>query len=111
MMRKRPKPVLPDKVRKITGSFGWIDHRFVRAGFMQSLKQPELLLYFFLATVSDAQGLSYYGQDTIRYLLRIPYQHTLQGAIAELVERKLIAYQDGIFQVLPLPDQPVPGGI
>ena len=110
MMRKRPEPIHADRIRKITGSFGWIDHRFIRDGFLYSLKPTEALLYFFLATVADAKGLSYYGNDTIQCLLRIPYEHTLRGAIAELVDRQLIAYEDGIFQVLPLPQKPHRGG-
>ncbi|OGL46490.1 MAG: hypothetical protein A2161_00155 [Candidatus Schekmanbacteria bacterium RBG_13_48_7] len=109
MMRKKPQPPKPDKIRRITGSFGWIDHRFVRDGFMQLLKPTELLLYFFLATVADAKGISYYGEDTICYLLRIPYEHALRGTIAELVDRGLIAYKRGVFQVLPLPPKPSRG--
>lgn len=110
IMKKRPKPIRPDRIRKITGSFGWIDHRFVRDGFLQTLKQTELVLYFFLATVADAKGISYYGEDTICYLLRIPYKHAFRGAVAELVDRGLIAYKDGVFQVLPLPKKPLRGG-
>ena len=110
MKKRRPEPVRPDRIRKITGSFGWVDHRFIRDGYLESLRPPEPLLYFFLAAVADAKGLSYYGQETIRYLLRIPFEHTLHGAIAELEERELIAYENGIYQVLPLPAKPTKGG-
>ena len=108
-MKRRPKPVRPDKIRKIEGSFGWIDHRFVRDGFLEELQTTESLLYFFLATVADARGISFYGKDTIRYLLRIPFEHTLQGAVVELEDRELIAYENGIYQLLPLPAKPKKG--
>ena len=109
-MRKRPEPIDRKRIRKITGSFGWIDHRFVRDGFLRDLHPTEAMLYFFLAAVSNHQGVSFYGLDMICYLLHIPYEHTIKGAIAELIERGLIAYDDGIFQVLPLPEKPLKGG-
>ncbi len=103
-MSRRPDPVLPDRIRKISGSFGWIDHRFIRDGFLDVLHHPEALLYFFLATVADSRGVSWYGEETIQRLLRIPYAQTLQGAIAELAARDLIAFENGIYQVLSLPN-------
>ena len=109
-MKKRPIPIFSDRIRKISGSFGWIDHRFIQDGFLQELHATEALLYFFLATVANRQGVSFYGEDTICYLLRIPYKHTLHSAIEELVHRELIAYKEGIFQVLPLPTNHTKGG-
>lgn len=103
MMSRRPDPILPDRIRKISGSFGWIDHRLIRDGYLDVLHHPEALLYFFLATVADSRGVSWYGEETIRRLLRIPYVHTLQDAIAELAARDLIAFRNGIYQVLSLP--------
>jgi hypothetical protein len=37
-------PLCPERVRKITGSFAFIEHRFLRDGFWASLGQHELLL-------------------------------------------------------------------
>ncbi len=37
-------PLCPERIRKITGSFAFIEHRFVRDGFWSSLSQHELLL-------------------------------------------------------------------
>lgn len=97
-------PVLqPDRIRCRHGSFGWIEHRFVRDGFLEGLRHPEALLYVFLAIVADQRGISFYSQERIRQLLGIPHAHTLQGAIAELLDRDLLAYRSGIFQVLDLP--------
>lgn len=97
-------PILcSDRIRHRHGSFGWIEHRFVREGFLEGLRHPEALLYFFLAIVADARGISFYSQDRIRQLLDIPYAHTLESAIRELVDRDLLAYRSGIYQVLDLP--------
>ena len=97
-------PILrPDRIRRRHGSFGWIEHRFVRNGFLEGLHHPEALLYMFLALVADERGISFYSQERIRQLLGIPHAHTLQDAIAELAERDLLAYRSGIYQVLDLP--------
>lgn len=97
-------PILrPDRVRRRHGSFGWIEHRFVREGFLEGLRHPEALLYVFLAIVADERGISFYSQDRIRQLLGVPYEHTLGSAINELVDRDLLAYRSGIYQVLDLP--------
>lgn len=97
-------PILrPDRIRHCHGSFGWIEHRFVREGFLEALRHPEALLYVFLAIVADERGISFYSQDRIRQLLGIPHAHTLQGTIDELVDRDLLAYHSGIYQVLDLP--------
>lgn len=98
-------PVLrPDRIRHRHGSFGWIEHRFVREGYLEGLRDPEALLYVFLSIVADQRGISFYSLDRIRQLLGIAHAHTLQGAIDELVNRDLLAYSSGIFQVLDLPD-------
>lgn len=93
----------PDRIRRRHGSFGWIEHRFVRDGFLEGLRHPEALLYVFLAVVADERGISFYSQDRIRQLLGIPYAHTLESAIHELADRDLLAYRSGIYQVLDLP--------
>lgn len=97
-------PILrADRIRRRRGSFGWIEHRFIREGFLEGLRHPEALLYVFLAIVADERGISFYSQERIRQLLGIPHAHTLQGAINELVDRDLLAYRSGIYQVLDLP--------
>ena len=97
-------PILcPDRIRRRHGSFGWIEHRFIREGFLEGLRHPEALFYVFLAIVADERGISFYSQERIRQLLGIPHAHTLQGAINELVDRNLLAYRSGIYQILDLP--------
>lgn len=59
------KIIDPDRLRHIDGGFSFIPHRFVTEGFLDSLNQKELLLYFFLTLVSDRHGLSFYSYDAI----------------------------------------------
>ena len=46
MIKKRL--IKPTKVRKIQGTFAFLEHRFLRQGFFEHLTQHELLLYLFL---------------------------------------------------------------
>jgi hypothetical protein len=100
------KPLCPHRVRKITGSFAFIEHRFLREGFFASLGHLELVLYLFLVLVSDRQGLSYYSYDKICTLLRLTVEDYLSARNA-LIHKELIAFDGHLFQVLSLPERPV----
>ena len=95
-----------DRLRKIEGSFSWIDHRFITGGFLQDLSTIEILLYLFLVTVSDRNGISFYHDDRVCSLLKIPLT-SLGEAREGLIMRSLIAYEPPIYQVLSLPPHPV----
>jgi hypothetical protein len=94
------------RVRKIQGSFSWIDHRFITGGFLLELSTVEILLYFFLVAVSDRNGISFYHDDRICGLLKIGLS-SLGEARQGLIGRSLLAYEHPIYQVLSLPSQPV----
>ena len=96
----------PKRVRKIEGSFSWIDHRFITGGFLRDLSTLEILLYLFLVAVSDRNGLSFYYDDRIASLLKIDLA-TLGRAREGLVLRSLVAYQPPLYQVLSLPPRPL----
>lgn len=96
----------PERLRKIEGSFSWIDHRFITGGFLRDLSTLEILLYLFLVAVSDRNGLSFYHDDRIASLLRIDLP-ALGQAREGLVLRSLLAYQPPLYQVLSLPPEPV----
>jgi hypothetical protein len=106
MMKKQPQPPLPDRIRYIRGSFSWIDHRFFRQGFDQGLTRLEKLLYLVLVAVSNRDGVSFYSDERLGEFLDIRHAHELTGARDELVARDLIAFKDGIYQVLDLPSGP-----
>ena len=99
-------PLCPQRVRKITGSFAFLEHRFVRDGFWTSLTHHELLLYIFLALVADRSGLSYYSFDKICALWQLSLDDYLIARNA-LIKKDLIAFDGHLFQVLALPAHPV----
>jgi hypothetical protein len=92
----------PERLRKIEGSFSWIDHRFITGGFLRDLSTLEILLYLFLVAVSDRNGLSFYHDDRIASLLKIDLP-ALGQAREGLVLRSLLAYESPLYQVLSLP--------
>jgi hypothetical protein len=94
----------PDRVRKITGPFGFIEHRFLREGFFHSLTHQELVLYLFLVLVSDRNGLSFYSYDKISTLLRITVDEFILARDG-LMEKDLLAFDGRTFQILSLPPQ------
>jgi len=98
------KPLYPKRVRKINGSFAFIEHRFLRNGFWQDLNHHELLLYIFLVLAADRKGLSYYSYDKICILLRISVDEYILARNA-LIEKDLIAFDGYLFQVLSLPER------
>jgi hypothetical protein len=106
MMCKRPHPPRTDRIRSICGSFSWIDHRFFRQGFDQGLTRMEKLLYLVLIAVSNQDGVSFYSDERLGEILDIRHRHELTGARDELVARDLIAFRDGVYQVLDLPSGP-----
>jgi hypothetical protein len=102
----KTKILCPNRVRRITGSFAFIEHRFLRDGFWESLTHRELLLYVFLLLVADRNGVSYYNYDKIYSLLRISMDEYLNARNA-LIDKDLIAFDGYFFQVLSLPEKPV----
>jgi len=103
--RIEKKPLEPDRIRKITASFAFIEHRFLRQGFWSSLSHHELLLYLFLVIVADRNGLSYYCYDKICSLLQISVDEYILARDL-LIEKDLIAFDGSLFQVLSLPQKP-----
>ena len=100
------QPLCPNRRRQITGSFAFIEHRFLRDGFWSSLSQSACLLYVFLVFVADRSGLSYYSYDKMCTLLRFTLDDYLIARNG-LIDKDLIAFDGSRFQVLSLPDRPV----
>lgn len=96
----------PTRVRKIQGSFSWVDHRLITGGFLADLSSVEILLYLFLVAVSDRFGISFYHQDKIASLLKIDLA-SLGKAREGLIQRSLLAYEPPLYQILSLPARPV----
>ena len=70
--------------------------------FIDRCEARSAALYLFLVTVSDAQGLSYYGAPTLARRLRLSDEQ-FAAARQQLIDLDLIAYCSPLYQVLALP--------
>lgn len=98
------RPIVPDRVRRIQGSFAFLPHRFLREGFLASLTKDELAVYVFLVLAADREGLSFYPYDRICGALELSldaYVDARNGLLA----KDLIAFDGVRFQVLSLPER------
>lgn len=101
-MRVRKRILLERRVRKPPREgWSWIDRRFLQ-DHSPSLSREAILLYFFLAAVSDKHGLSYYGDSAISARLRLE-EAVIERAREELEARDLVAYESPLYQVLSIP--------
>lgn len=100
---KTIKQVLrPERLRQVPEQFSWVDQALVRRRLIDRCEARAAALYLFLITVSDAQGLSYYGAATLAARLHLSPED-LGAARAQLIALELIAYQAPLYQVLALP--------
>lgn len=110
--RRRMKKMIPkrvlnaQRVRRISGSFAFLEHRFLGDGFLSSLSHRELILYVFLVLAADRLGLSYYSYDRICEVLKLDLNDYL-AARDGLLDKDLIGFDGVIFQVFSLPAKPV----
>ena len=105
MVMLSKKIINPHRVRRIEGGFSFIPHRFLSEGFLASLEQKEILLYFFLVLASDRYGLSFYSDDVICSLLKLPLDEHM-AARWGLMDKDLIDFDGTMYQVLALPPKP-----
>jgi hypothetical protein len=96
------KILMPERLRRIQGGFGFIPHRLITDGFVAALESHELLLYFFLILVADRNGLSYYAYDSICSLLSMSLDQYIEARNG-LIAKDLIAFDGTLFQTLSLP--------
>jgi hypothetical protein len=93
--------LLPDRVRRPPREgWSWIDRRFL-PDHASRLSHDAILLYFFLAAVSDKNGLSFYRDATIAVRLRMKEQ-AVAASREELVIEDLVAHRAPLTQVLSL---------
>jgi len=89
------------RLRRVPDSFGWIDHRLVRAGHLPRADAPAWALYLILVTVGDEHGLSYYSDQSLGRLLALSGE-AIRAARAQLLLAGMIAYEEPLYQVLGL---------
>ena len=94
--------IRPERVRQVPEQFSWVDQALVQQHFIDRCDARAAALYLFLITVSDAQGLSYYGASTLARRLHLS-EEEFTAARQQLIELELIAYRSPLYQVLALP--------
>jgi hypothetical protein len=99
------RPISLAKLRHVPRQFSWVDQRLVRDHYIDQLSPQACALYLFLVTVADAQGLSYYADQSLcqRLSLSCPALHQARQA---LITQGLVAYQRPLYQVLALDAAP-----
>jgi len=94
----------PERVRRPPREgWSWIDRRFLKQ-HASRLSHEAILLYFFLAAISDQNGLSFYRDTSTAVRLRMSEQAVVR-ARDELVAEDLVAYRPPLTQVLSLPER------
>jgi len=81
--------------------FSWVDRRFMHE-FAPELERDAILLYLFLAAVSDKYGLSHYKDETIEGRIGLG-PRAIDWSRKTLLHHSLIAYETPLYQVLTLP--------
>ena len=94
---------LPERQRTVPRNFSWLDHRLIREGYLKHLNNESSVLYLFLLTVADRDGLSWYSDRRICELTPLREVASCRNI---LIDADLIAFEDGVYQVLSLPAIP-----
>ena len=100
-MRTVKHVLRPERLRQVPEQFSWVDQALVQRHFIDRCDAQAAALYLFLVTVSDAQGLSYYGEATLSARLHLSTEE-LVAARQQLITIELVAYQAPLYQVLAL---------
>ena len=112
MTARKIVPILPEpaKIRRIQGTFAWLDHRMLREGHLERMTPVDVAVYVFLVLAANREGCSYYRKSEACKKLGIDWDQ-FEESKARLLERGYIAFRpfssgdvDGFYQVLPLPE-------
>lgn len=96
-----PVILRPDRLRQLPEQFSWLDQRLARQRYFEHAAPESWLLYLFLVTVANAQGVSYYAERSLCQRLRLSREQ-LVAARRPLLALELIAYRQPLYQVLAL---------
>ena len=110
MPTREQLPVLvPDRLRRPSPSFAWIDHHLRSSGLLPMQEPPEIGLYLFLVLAADKDGLSCWRLDRIEREMPCFDRSALWKARDRLAELDLVAFRpwrasdpDGVYQVLSI---------
>jgi hypothetical protein len=100
-MQIKKRVLCPERLRQVPPQFSWVDQRLVRQRYVQRCDHAALALYLVLVVVADAEGLSYYSDESLERMLRLDYAG-LSAARSQLTQTGLVVYQKPLYQVLAL---------
>ena len=98
-MQKRP--ISFPQLRKVPKQFSWVDQRLVRERSIDQLSHEACPLYLFLVPVADAQGRSFYSEQSLCQRLSMT-STGLRQARQALIACAWVASQSPLSQVLAL---------
>ena len=104
-MHVQKRVLCAQRIRRVHRPFGWVDVRLIREDWLRDCSPTAWALYLFWVTVADAQGLSYYADQSVAQHLRLPAEAVSAGR-AELLRAGLLAYEPPLVQVLSLDGRP-----
>lgn len=100
-MHAKKRLLCPERLRRVHRPFGWVDARLIREGWLDGCSPTAWALYLFWVTVADAQGLSYYADESVARHLGIT-PAAVQAGRLELIKNGLLVYAAPLVQVLSL---------
>ena len=59
----RVEPLEPRRIRYPKGAYGWVELRMVTDGHLQALDPSCALVYLFLCTVGNREGISFWSRS------------------------------------------------
>lgn len=98
----RVEPLEPRRIRYPTGAYGWVELRMVTEGHLQALDPCCALVYLFLCTVGNREGISFWSRSRMARTLNLSLE-AVDAAVRTLAAADLIAATERIVQVLPIP--------
>jgi hypothetical protein len=100
-MQIKKRVLCPERLRKVPAQFSWVDQRLARQRYLSCCDHAAWALYLVLVIVADAEGLSYYSNESLQKMLRLDHAG-LSAARTQLCEAGLVVYQNPLYQVLAL---------
>ena len=99
---KQLTPPNPNRLRTTERPFSWVPFRLLSSGLLAALSPGASLLYFFLCLVADRNGLSFWSDGRTAKETGLA-EALIADARTELIAHDLVAFRDGVYQVLSLP--------
>jgi hypothetical protein len=106
-MPMHKRVLCPERLRRVSRPFGWVDSRLIREDRLNGCSPTAWGLYLFWVTVADAQGLSYYADESVARRMGITVE-AVASARTELLRAGLVVYDTPLVQVLALDRTPTP---